>query len=154
MITTLDLQKVQKITKDDPVRPNIPSEFRVSKGREVYALFEDQFAEFAEPLIKDPLAVICVAYTNDVPTTEQELEKYTQEDGSIAIFYTVWSYEKGAGRQIVFDTAKKLVDKGVERFVTLSPPTEMARKFHLKNGAVVLKENKETVNYEYPKEVL
>jgi len=30
----------------------------------------------------------------------------------------------------------------------------MARKFHLSNGAVVLNENKETVNYEYPKEVL
>ena len=154
MIATLDLQTVEKITKDDPVRPNIPSEFRVSKGREVYALFEDQFAEYAEPLIKDPLAVICVAYTNDVPKTEKELHDYTQEDGSIAVFYTVWSYEKGAGRQIVFDTAKKLADKGIERFITLSPQTEMARKFHLSNGAVVLNENKETVNYEYPKEVL
>jgi hypothetical protein len=33
--------------------------------------------------------------------------------------------------------------------VTLSPKTEMARKFHTSNGAKTLKENDETVNYEY-----
>jgi len=37
----------------------------------------------------------------------------------------------------------------ITRFVTLSPKTEMARRFHLKNGAVVFRENEETVNYEY-----
>jgi hypothetical protein len=37
----------------------------------------------------------------------------------------------------------------VTRFVTLSPKTEMARRFHIKNGAHVLKENDSTVNYEY-----
>jgi len=31
----------------------------------------------------------------------------------------------------------------------LSPPTEMARRFHHKNGAVTLRTNEETVNYEY-----
>jgi hypothetical protein len=33
--------------------------------------------------------------------------------------------------------------------VTLSPKTEMARKFHLKNGAEVFRENPDTVNYLY-----
>jgi hypothetical protein len=37
----------------------------------------------------------------------------------------------------------------IDRFVTLSPKTEMAKRFHLKNGAVVLRENDTTVNYEY-----
>jgi hypothetical protein len=37
----------------------------------------------------------------------------------------------------------------VTRFVTLSPKTEMARRFHTKNGAITLRENEETVNYEY-----
>jgi hypothetical protein len=37
----------------------------------------------------------------------------------------------------------------VTRFVTLSPKTEMARRFHHKNGAVTLRENEDTVNYEY-----
>ena len=37
----------------------------------------------------------------------------------------------------------------ITRFVTLSPKTEMAEKFHLRNGAVVFRENEETINYEY-----
>jgi hypothetical protein len=37
----------------------------------------------------------------------------------------------------------------IKRFVTLSPKTEMAKRFHLKNGAIVFRENEETVNYEY-----
>jgi len=35
------------------------------------------------------------------------------------------------------------------RFVTLSPKTEMARKFHHSNGAITLSENEVTDNYEY-----
>jgi len=37
----------------------------------------------------------------------------------------------------------------ITRFVTLSPKTEMARKFHLKNGAFVMRENESSINYEY-----
>jgi hypothetical protein len=37
----------------------------------------------------------------------------------------------------------------VTTYVTLSPKTEMARKFHLKNGAEVFQENETTVNYLY-----
>jgi len=37
----------------------------------------------------------------------------------------------------------------VKRFITLSPQTEMARRFHLRNGAVVLQVNTTSVNYEY-----
>jgi len=37
----------------------------------------------------------------------------------------------------------------VQRFVTLSPKTEMAKRFHTKNGAGVFRENPNTVNYEY-----
>mgnify|MGYP003349730749 CR=1 FL=1 len=38
---------------------------------------------------------------------------------------------------------------GVQTYVTLSPKTEMARRFHLKNGAGVYRENSDTVNYIY-----
>ena len=31
----------------------------------------------------------------------------------------------------------------------MSPKTEMAMKFHLSNGAILLRENKETYNFEY-----
>jgi hypothetical protein len=37
----------------------------------------------------------------------------------------------------------------IKRFVTLSPKTQMAKRFHLKNGAVTFRENDLTVNYEY-----
>ena len=38
----------------------------------------------------------------------------------------------------------------ITRFVTLSPKTEMAKRFHTKNGATTFRENSESVNYEYP----
>jgi hypothetical protein len=37
----------------------------------------------------------------------------------------------------------------IQRAVTLSPPTAMARKFHLRNGAFELQVNSTTVNFEY-----
>jgi len=39
--------------------------------------------------------------------------------------------------------------ENIKRFVTLSPKSEMAKKFHLKNGASIFRENEDTVNYEY-----
>jgi hypothetical protein len=39
--------------------------------------------------------------------------------------------------------------KEVKDIVTLSPQTEMARRFHLKNGATIHKENPTSVNYQY-----
>ena len=37
----------------------------------------------------------------------------------------------------------------LNRLITLSPLTEMAPNFHLKNGAVEFQVNKETQNFEY-----
>jgi len=37
----------------------------------------------------------------------------------------------------------------VTRFVTLSPKTDMAHRFHIRNGARMLRENADTINYEY-----
>lgn len=133
--------------KDDPVRPHLPLAWRVQAGREVYGLEND------EGIIE---AVICVGYTNDVPLTENELDYYSQaasqdgQHGDIAVFYTVWSYTKGAGRRMVLETAEYLKEtKGIQRFVTLSPLTEMAERFHLKNGAVLLDKGTECQNFEY-----
>jgi hypothetical protein len=95
-------------------------------------------------------AITCVSYQNFVPLTEAEL--FTECDNpNVAIFYTIWSYVPGAGRQLIFDSVAHIREsnKNIERFVTLSPPTELARRFHLKNGAEVFRQNVETVNYEY-----
>ena len=150
MLSKLDFKQIVNILGDDPVRPHLNGKFRCTKGREVYALYEDQFAEQAPVLHEGPLAVICVAYTNEVPITEQELEQYSDPNGNIAVFYTVWSYNRGAGRQIVLDVASYLKrERSVTRWVTLSPLTEMAERFHLRNGATLLARGAECQNFEY-----
>jgi hypothetical protein len=96
-------------------------------------------------------AIVCVKLCSNIPTTEKELLKDTGDDPSNVIFYTIWSYQSGSGQRLIREGGeflKKQTTKN-QRFVTLSPPTEMARKFHTKNGAIVLKVNEETVNYEY-----
>ena len=157
MLSRLDLQEVAKEVGKDPVRPHISADWRIMCGREVYALYEDQYAEFAKPLEEGKRAVICVGYTNEVPITEEELDAFSKEAwkegqdfGNTAVFYTVWSYSKGAGREIIIEAAKHIKEtKGCTRFVTLSPLTQMAERFHLRNGAVLLNKGDECQNFEY-----
>ena len=129
------LELAKKLCEDDPVRKNIPYEWRVnSPKREIFHLEEK--------------AVLCVAHLNAIPTTEEELMSF--EWGQFSIFYTVWSKEKGLGRKIIIDTWNLLkMQHTGNRYITMSPKTEMAMKFHLKNGAILLQENPETNNFEY-----
>jgi len=125
--------------KDDPVRPEISREFRVSGQRFVSALVEEK-----------PRAMVCVSLHDFVPETVEDLAKDPQEPNT-AIFYTIWSYVPGAAGELLFATVDEIRRQfpTVTRFVTLSPKTEMARRFHIKNGAQVFRENDSTVNYEY-----
>ena len=130
-----------KFIVDDPVRPEIPIEWRVSLNKEIFALVDDG---------DSPQAIVCVAYCDSIPKTVDELFAESL-DPQNAIFYTIWSYNAGAGRQLIFQVQSYLKNtcEHIVRYVTLSPTTEMARRFHLKNGAVIFRENLETVNYEY-----
>ena len=125
--------------KDDPVRPEIPKEFRVSDNRFVSALVES-----------DVKAMVCIGLYDFVPVKVEDLSTIA-DNPTTAIFYTIWSYEKGAGAELLIKTVQEIkkTHPSIKRFVTLSPKTEMAKKFHLKNGAEVLQENESTVNYEY-----
>ena len=125
--------------KDDPVRPEIPAEFRVAVNRFVLALVEDQVR-----------AMVCVSLQNTVPTVVEDLGS-TNLDVDTAIFYTIWSYAPGAGTELLLSAVDNIRERypEIKRFVTLSPKTEMARRFHIKNGAVVFRENTDTINYEY-----
>ena len=125
--------------KDDPVRPEIPADFRVSKNKFVSALVDEK-----------PKAMVCVSLHDFVPESVEDLAK-DAESPTTAIFYTIWSYAPGAASELLFETVEQIrkLYPTVERFVTLSPKTEMAKKFHLKNGAAVFRENETTVNYEY-----
>ena len=63
----------------------------------------------------------------------------------------MWSNKRGCGRQVLFDSLDLLKGQHSEaqRYVTMSPKTEMAMKFHLDNGAILLQENPLTYNFEY-----
>ena len=131
--------KLSKVTnqaqvkiKDDPVR-DVSYRFRTTQGRNIYTI-QDK-------------AVVCIANTFKLPITKIELEMYSQKDAKeFTIFYTVWSYEKGYGRNILNELLPLLQ---TERFVTLSPKTEMAKRFHLRNGAKLISDNETSYNFEY-----
>ena len=70
--------------------------------------------------------------------------------GKIAVAYTVWSKKKGGGKLIVKEVFKKIKQSNhLNRLVTLSPLTDMARNFHIRNGAYELQVNTESQNFEY-----
>jgi hypothetical protein len=125
---------------DDPVRPEIPSDFRVSNGRRVMALADDEKLT----------AMVCISFHDDVPVDVAGLND-TSDAPSTVVFYTIWSYVPGAGRDLLLQAVVRIREEypTVTRFVTLSPKTEMARRFHFKNGAVEYRQNADTVNYEY-----
>ena len=138
-------------TTEDPVRPQLDNNFRTSFGRKIYGVkYQDEIH-----------AVMCFAYTNKVPKSVDELDKFShdaflqsamrdQNVGQIAIAYTVWSKKKGGGKLIVKEVFKEIKKSNhLNRLVTLSPLTEMATKFHTNNGAKLLQVNQETQNFEY-----
>ena len=129
------------LIKGDPVRPLIPIEQRFTNG-EVWMLCNEQ---------DDVEAVMCVSWQDFVPESEAELFQCRGDQPTIAVFYTIWSLSPGAGQKMIFEAQKRLKHSHpwIERTVTLSPPTPLARKFHLRNGAFELKVNSTTVNFEY-----
>jgi len=129
-----------KLIKDDPVRPHIPLEQRINEAAEILILKAGE----------EILAATCMQWLKDVPETEEDLIRM-DKDKEIAVFYTIWSYAPGAGANLLQQAAAWLLNdyKDLKGIVTLSPQTPMARRFHLKNGARIRKENATSVNYEY-----
>jgi len=106
---------------------------------------------------------MCFAFTNEIPKSVKELDNLSkdaflqsalrdQKVGKIAIAYTVWSKKKGGGKLIVKEVFKIIKKSNhLNRLVTLSPLTEMATKFHLRNNAKLIAINETTQNFEYIK---
>ena len=104
---------------------------------------------------------MCFGFTNEIPKSVEELDLMTkdaylksaqrdQKIGKIAIAYTIWSKKRGGGKLIVKEVFKMIKKSNhLNRLITLSPLTEMARNFHLHNGAVELRVNEKTQNFEY-----
>ena len=115
------------LIKDDPVRPEIPLSDRVNHNSRIYV------------------------WMNGDETAAVEDMANMVESATTAVFYTIWSYAAGAGRVLIQEAQKSIETEfpGIQTYVTLSPKTEMARRFHLKNGARELRENLNTINYIY-----
>ena len=131
-----------ELIKDDPVRPELTPEFRVNSNSRIFVLRDDETQE--------PLAVTCVKFLSEIPQDVTDLADLAVNTNT-AVFYTIWSYAAGAGRRLIEEAQQQIREERpeVDTYVTLSPKTEMARKFHLKNGAEVFRENPNTVNYLY-----
>ena len=137
---------------EDPVRPELDIAFRRKHGRKIYGLKDEE---------GDIAAIMCFAFTDDVPKTVKEMDLLSYDawmqsthragvQGNIAIAYTVWAKKRGGGRAIVNEVYKMVKESNhLNRLVTLSPLTDMARNFHIKNGAKELQVNEETQNFEY-----
>ena len=136
---------------EDPVRPELDNVFRRSYGRKIFGVkYKNEIH-----------AVMCFAYTNQIPKNVDQLDKFShdaylqsaqrdQKIGQIAVAYTVWSKKKGGGKLIVNEVYKKIKQSNhLNRLVTLSPLTNMATKFHSGNGAKLLQVNETTQNFEY-----
>ena len=136
--------KLLEFIKDDPVRPEISKDFRVTDGRMVAALVEEE----------QPTAMVCVSFHDFIPEDVNDLNT-TAVVPTTAVFYTIWSYKAGKGKELLIQAVREIQNShpSVTRFVTLSPKTETARRFHLRNGAIVFRENVDTINYEYAESV-
>ena len=128
------------LIKDDPVRPEIPLSDRVNSNSRIYMLKDGD----------QTLAVTCVKFLETIPSAVDDLVILIGS-ATTAVFYTIWSYTAGAGRELIVAAQRSIESEfpEIKTYVTLSPKTEMARRFHLKNGARELRENVDTINYIY-----
>ena len=136
---------------EDPIRPDLDIKFRTSHGRKIFGVKHNNKI----------CAIMCFGFTNEIPRSIEEFDLMTkdahlqsawrdQKVGRIAIAYTVWSKKKGGGKLIVKEIFKIIKKSNhLNRLDTLSPLTDMARNFHLRNGAKELSVNKNSQNFEY-----
>ena len=128
--------------EDDPVRPELDNEFRISNGRKIFGLKYNNEIE----------AVVCIAFTNELPATVKELDlmSVSEKDSQIAIAYTLWSLKKGAGKKIMKELLKYMKQQNnIDSIMTLSPLTPVATHYHIRNGAKLIKINPTTQNFQY-----
>jgi hypothetical protein len=125
------------VIRDDPVRPHIPVAQRVNDRGTVFLWTDNDEIK----------AAVCVMYCDHVPESEEDMFTAAM-DRSVAVAYTIWSYSAGAARDLIF-AVRDLVKDTVTELVTLSPQTEMAERFHLKNGAEFYRANETTWNFRY-----
>ena len=134
MEKVLSLAQAEKLVALDPVRPHIPAATRISTGKQIYHIQEK--------------AVICLVFSSRIPESEKQLLE--SELGPITIAYSIWSLQKGLGKQIVKETMDFVkTTKQLTRLMTFSPKTNIATQFHSGNGATLYANHKTANIFEY-----
>ena len=135
------------------MRPELDNKFRITHGRKIFGL---KYKDSIE-------AVVCLAFTNDIPTTVKELELMCKdaslvashradppEVGKIAVAYTLWSLKRGAGKKLMRELLLYIKEMPhIKQLVTLSPLTPVATHYHISNVAKLISINPTTQNFEY-----
>ena len=158
-------EKVERIIVTDPNSPHISATDRLGVGRGIfyYTGNDVELDNNNLPTIENSnlennswlASAICFMSCDEVPASETDM--LNSLVGPVGVFYSVWSlkgpnppYRPGVGKGLLFDAIYELVVRNQHyRFVTLSPKTEMAKKFHLNNGATLIRENADNYNFEY-----
>lgn len=150
-LVELTWQEMQEHLDKDPIRPHITAKFRTDTPHRAACALENK---------GDIEAIVCLSFGYGVPIDEGKLAIHNimghMGPDFVIVPYTMWSYKKGAGSDIINRLLKQLKReyKGMDksewpRLVTMSPKTEMAQNFHIKNGAELLAENESSNNFEY-----
>jgi len=151
------------LIEDDPVRPDLfrDNSVRFEGPFRVYAEVNDETGEIA--------AVVCVAICKFVPQAEFQLkllaagkgqeiaERLAEREamygalGTVVCPYAIWSYQKGHGSKLINNLleAVPFLHPEVSAVITMSPHTETAMRFHIKNGADIFSTAERCINYEY-----
>ena len=151
------------LIEDDPVRLKLfkDNSVRFEDPFHVYAEINDETGEIA--------AVVCTIICKFVPQDEyqiklvamgkveqieeqlKEREEMYGELGVVLCPYSIWSYQRGHGRKLINNLLEvvPVMHPEVDAVITMSPHTETAMKFHLRNGAGIFATNTKCVNYEY-----
>jgi hypothetical protein len=145
MLIECSVEEHLDLIKDDPVRPNL---FDADEAR-----FHGPFRVFAEVDedsgdVQDDLLMLA---NGEFFMETEDGEDVTNADPTLACPYSIWSYKKGAGRQLISSLIEfvTVAIPTVDSVVTMSPKSDSALKFHTNNGAEMFSVNEDTINYLY-----
>jgi hypothetical protein len=130
-----------KFLTEDPVRPDINVEKRLGKNKDVFILMSDD---------NEVESIACVSYQNIIPVNETELFDECDKP-TFAIIYSIWSYKYGAGKKLMMDNITFIKENytHIKRYITFCPKKPSAYTFNVKNGASLIHESKNFLNFEY-----
>jgi hypothetical protein len=151
------------LIKDDPVRLKLfkDNSKRFEDPFHVYAEINDETGEIAAvvctivckfvPQDEYQIKLVAMGKTKQIEEQLKEREETHGELGVVLCPYSIWSYQRGHGRNLINNLleAVPILHPEADALITMSPHTKTALKFHVGNGAVIVGHGEGSVNYEY-----